>query len=62
MTVKFLHFAVKPRVCDVCHRRFILEPYEIEGGFSLFSGVVERVVCTRCRAKAQKKENTDADE
>ena len=59
MTVKHLHFAVKPRECDVCHRRFILEPYDIEGAVAgyVFGGVVERVVCTRCKAKA---EETDA--
>lgn len=29
MTIKYLHFAVKPRICDVCGRAFILEPYNI---------------------------------
>lgn len=54
MTLKYLHFAVKPRVCDVCGRRFILEPYETEE-----VGVVKPVVCTRCMAQAQEKEGDE---
>ena len=60
MAIKYLHFAVKPRVCDVCNRIFILEPFNIQlhTERSVIGLPTESAILCCKRCKPCKKEET----
>jgi len=57
MTIKYTRFAIIPKRCDKCYRKFWLEPYDIfyrDIGF--WGHSYEMVKCKKCIDKSESEE------
>ena len=54
MTIKYTRFAIIPQRCDICKRKFWLEPYDIfYRDIGIFCHSYEIVKCKKCIEKSE---------